>query len=104
MKAAFSAAAKTAPARLRLYIAAATPNSLRAERNLRAALDLMDAVDRPQIEIVDVFTHPKRAVTDGVIATPTLIAITPKSRITLMGDLTDRDKLMLLLSEAPISL
>jgi circadian clock protein KaiB len=85
--------------RLRLYVAGSTPNSTRAESNLLAAIKEMGAegggVD---LEIVDVFTHPKRALTDGVIGTPTLIGIIANGRKTMMGDLTDSAKLKLLLA------
>jgi circadian clock protein KaiB len=84
---------------LRLYVAGSTPNSTRAESNLLAAIKEMGAdgggVD---LEIVDVFTHPKRALTDGVIVTPTLIGIVANGRKTMMGDLTDNAKLKLLLA------
>ncbi len=80
---------------LRLYVARDTPNSARAERNLMAALkDLGGGLG---LEIVDVFTHPKRAITDGVIVTPMLIGLRAKGRLTMIGDLTDTAKLLALL-------
>jgi circadian clock protein KaiB len=83
---------------LRLYVAASTPNSTRAESNLLAALKDMGAEGGgPELEIVDVFTHPKRALTDGVIVTPTLIGIVANGRKTMMGDLSDSAKLKMLL-------
>ncbi len=86
--------------RLRLYIARSTPNSARAEQNLRAALDSLDGAGRGlELEIVDVFIHPKRAITDGVIVTPTLIAMRGNARMTMMGDLTDAAKLKTLLRD-----
>ena len=84
--------------RLRLYVARSTPNSARAEENLRAALHDMVG-ERPELEIVDVFTNPRRAVTDGVIVTPTLIGLRSTRRLTLIGDLTDAVKLHGLLRE-----
>ncbi len=85
-----------ASARLRLYIAKATPNSARAERNLQAAISDLDGSSLG-LEIVDVFTHPKRAIIDGVFATPTLIGFKAGARLTMIGDLTDTAKLMALL-------
>ncbi len=85
--------------RLRLYIARSTPNSTRAERNLRSALEDLGDIGRCMVlEIVDVFTNPKRAIADGIIVTPTLIGIRYKTRLTMMGDLTDSGKLSLLLT------
>jgi circadian clock protein KaiB len=84
---------------LRLYVAGSTPNSTRAESNLQAAIRELEAEGGAlELEIVDVFTHPKRALTDGVIVTPTLIAIVANGRKTIMGDLTDGAKLKLLLA------
>ena len=76
-----------ASVRLRLYIARSTPNSVRAEHNLSVVLDGFG--DRLDLEIVDVFAQPKRAITDGVVATPTLIGLAADRRIVLMGDLSD---------------
>jgi circadian clock protein KaiB len=85
-------------AKLRLYIARSTPNSMRAERNLLSALaELGDAAQDFELEIVDVFTQAKRAITDGVIVTPTLISVLGTARATILGDLTDHGKLMVLL-------
>jgi circadian clock protein KaiB len=84
--------------RLRLYIARSTPNSMRAEHNLLAALKaLSDAGHAIELEIIDVFTHPKRAVTDRVIVTPTLIGLKDNERTVIMGDLSDGIQLKLFL-------
>lgn len=87
-------------AQLRLYVARSTPNSVRAQHNLAIALDaLQAAIALPALEIIDVFAQPKRAITDGVVVTPTLIAIAPARRVVLMGDLADQDQLQRTLQE-----
>jgi circadian clock protein KaiB len=92
------AAVKPAKIWLRLYIAGATPNSARAALNLDAALKEFDDKGASLgLEIVDVFLNPKRAITEGVIATPTLIGLGPHRWLTIMGDLTDAIKLRLFL-------
>ncbi len=89
---------KASDTRLRLYVARSTPNSIRAEQNLAAALNQMDAAaSKPELEIVDVFAHPKRAITDSVMTTPTLIGIGADRRLTMIGDLADSGKLKLFL-------
>jgi circadian clock protein KaiB len=81
-------------ARLRLYIARSTPNSVRAKHNLSVALDgFQDGLVPPEIEIIDVFLQPRRAITDGVIVTPTLIGSNSNKRFVLMGDLADQVQL-----------
>jgi circadian clock protein KaiB len=86
--------------RLRLYVARSTPNSVRAEANLAAVLGSLKSEHTiPTVEIVDVFSQPKRAVIDGVIVTPTLIGFSYEKRIILMGDLSDRSRLESLIQD-----
>jgi hypothetical protein len=83
---------------LRLYIARSTPNSVRAEQNLDAVLASLGA-DRARLvpEVIDVFANGKRAITDGVIVTPTFIVVRGDKRYTLVGDLSDISQLRALL-------
>jgi circadian clock protein KaiB len=78
--------------RFRLYLAGSTPNSRRAESNLDEALREFTGRDFG-VEYIDVLLDAKRAATDGVIVTPTLIAIGRKSRLVIIGDLSDSKKL-----------
>ncbi|MDQ0840009.1 circadian clock KaiB family protein [Sphingomonas faeni] len=80
-------------AQLRLYIARSTPNSARAQHNLALALEALKGVMPPELEIIDVFSQPKRAIIEGVVVTPTLIATATGKRVVLMGDLADQDHL-----------
>ena len=62
--------------KFRLYIAADTQNSVRATANLNAfCQEYLE--NRHEIEIVDVLREPKRAMTDGIFMTPTLIKLLP---------------------------
>ncbi len=79
--------------RLMLYLAGATPNSLRAEANLDAALKDADVKDLFDVEYIDVLLDTKRASTDSVIVTPTLVAAGEKSRLVIIGDLGESLKL-----------
>jgi hypothetical protein len=83
---------------LRLYIASTTPNSERAKANLDAAL--RESTANCRVEFIDVLANAKRAVTDNVIVTPTLVAIGPKQRLVMIGDLSDSNKLQGLLKAA----
>jgi len=75
---------------VRLYIAGSTPNSLRALKSLRDSTDAMnDAETRLNIQVIDVFKGPKRAIADGILVTPTLIAQYGGKRVTMVGDLSD---------------
>lgn len=76
---------------LRLYIAGGTPSSRRADANLRKALDQARA--GIACEVIDVLADARRAMTDNVIVTPTLVGSAGKRRLVLVGDLSDVAKL-----------
>ena len=62
--------------RFRLYVAGDAQNSVQAVANLGAICKehLPEGCD---IEIVDVFREPKRALADGILMTPTLVKLAP---------------------------
>jgi circadian clock protein KaiB len=62
--------------KFRLYIAGDAHNSVQAVANL-SALCRTHLLDRHDIEIVDVFREPKRALADGIFLTPTLVKLAP---------------------------
>lgn len=73
---------------LRLYIAGSSPNSLAAQRNLRAlCAGVPDG--KLRLEVVDVFDHPRRALADGILVTPTLVRLAPAPVTIVVGDLSD---------------
>ena len=89
---------RLASSQLRLYVATGTPNSTRAEQNLRAALDELDNGEATlRLEVIDVSTHVNLALSDGVIVTPTLIGRGRNERHTILGDLSNTSKLRLFL-------
>ena len=77
---------------LRLYITGQTTNSMRAQKNIKAALQ---AWGGPQhLEIVDIIKHQHGATVDGIVATPTLIKRHPAPSCRLIGHFSDHGKLM----------
>lgn len=46
------------------------------------------------LEVIDVLENPERAVEDRVIATPTLIKYTPMPVCRIVGDLSDRQRVI----------
>jgi circadian clock protein KaiB len=44
--------------------------------------------DRYEIEIIDVFLEPKRALAQGIFMTPTLVALTPPPVRRIVGTLS----------------
>lgn len=72
--------------KFRLYVADDTLNSSQALTNLRA-LCSAHLSGRHQIELVDVFKEPDRALEDRVFMTPTLIKLAPGPAARIVGTL-----------------
>ena len=73
--------------KFRLYVAANALNSAQAQANLMA-LCRTYLPDRYEIDLVDVFKEPKRALTDGIFMTPTLIRLAPLPVRRIVGTLS----------------
>jgi circadian clock protein KaiB len=78
---------------LRLYVLGSTPSSTRAVANLRAVVD-EHLGGRASLEVIDVYEHPERAAQDQVLAVPTLVRGRPTPVRRLLGDLSDRPKVL----------
>jgi circadian clock protein KaiB len=79
--------------RLRLYVAGRSPNSVRALANLHVMCGEWLADDDWQLEVVDVFADPMRAVEDKILVTPTLLKLTPPV-VRVVGDLSQREEVL----------
>jgi len=73
--------------KFRLYVAGDAQNSTQAIANL-SALCRVHLLDRHEIEVVDVFRHPQRALADGVMMTPTLVKLAPNPVRRVVGTLS----------------
>ncbi len=73
--------------KFRLYVAGDALNSAQARSNL-SALCLAHLAGRHEIEVVDVFKQPERALADAVFMTPTLIKLAPLPLRTIVGTLS----------------
>jgi circadian clock protein KaiB len=60
---------------------------------LEQALDDWDAEYR--LEIMDVFEHPEDTYEDAVYATPTLVKQFPPPVARIIGDLSDRERVLM---------
>ena len=79
--------------KFRLYLAGNTPNSVLARANL-GALCRLHLPGRYMIEVVDVTKEPKRALTDGIFMTPSLIKLAPSPVRMIVGTLNRSDSLL----------
>lgn len=75
--------------RLRLFVAGEAPNSVAARANLTAILAACGRSDA-EVEIVDVFDQPERALADHVLVTPLLVRLEPAPERRIVGNLGDR--------------
>jgi circadian clock protein KaiB len=73
--------------KFRLYIAGDALNSAKALANL-SAICRAQLPDHHEIELVDVFREPKRALIDGIFMTPTLIKLAPSPVRMIVGTLS----------------
>jgi circadian clock protein KaiB len=74
--------------RFRVYVAGHTLNSSKAIANLNAICREYLA-KRHEIEVVDVFKHPERALADRIMMTPTLMRLAPLPAVRIVGSLSD---------------
>jgi circadian clock protein KaiB len=81
---------------MQLYVAGGAPNSVAARANLEA-ICRQHLKGNYQLEIVDVFEQPLRALADGVIVTPSLIKLSPPPAARVVGNLSDQSKVLLAL-------
>ena len=85
---------------LRLFVTGASARSATAIANLRRICEeeLAGAYD---LEIIDVQEHPAMAEDERILATPTLIKSLPLPLRRVIGDLSDKDKVLLGLELRP---
>ena len=77
----------------RLYLAGGAPNSVRALANLYAICRKHFPYSH-RIEVIDVLTHPLRALTDGVVVTPTLVKASPAPEQQIIGNLSEEEEVL----------
>lgn len=78
---------------LTLYVAGQTPKSMEAIQNLRRLCD-QHLPGRHSVEIVDLSKDPGRAVTDQIVALPTLVRRLPPPIKRIIGKLADAEKVL----------
>jgi circadian clock protein KaiB len=81
---------------LRLYIAGGSPNSVRAMANLKLICQHYLDIGS-EVEVVDIWQEPERALADGILVTPSLRRLAPQPEVHIIGDLSDTVAVMLAL-------
>ncbi len=79
---------------LKLYVAGNTPNSVRALTILKNILE-QEFKGVYALKVIDVLKNPQLAEEDKILATPTLAKILPPPVRKIIGDLSDREKVLI---------
>jgi circadian clock protein KaiB len=85
---------------LKLYISGRTQSSERAISTLKRICE-EDYAGRYELEVIDVIDHPEAAREERIMVTPTLIKKLPPPMRRIIGDLTDKSKVLLGLDLKP---
>jgi circadian clock protein KaiB len=91
---------KPAKWRLRLYVAGNTANSIAAFANLKEICE-RHLGGLYQIEVVDLLENPTLAKGDQIVAIPTLVRRLPHPVKKIIGDLSNRDRVLVGLDLKP---
>ena len=78
---------------LSLFVTGSTPKSLRAIQNIRALCEER-LHGRYDLKVIDIYQHPEQVKPEQVVVTPTLIKNLPLPLRKLIGDLSNKDRLL----------
>jgi circadian clock protein KaiB len=79
--------------KFQLYVAADSENSTQARTNLQA-ICRQYLPGRHEIEIVDVFREPQRALAEDIRMTPTLLKVSPRPARRIIGTLSQTQRVL----------
>jgi circadian clock protein KaiB len=79
---------------LRLYIAGQTPKSVRAFANLKKLCEEY-LHNQYRIDVIDLLQNPELAKQDQILAIPTLVRTLPQPIRQIIGDLSNKEKVLL---------
>jgi circadian clock protein KaiB len=85
---------------LRLFVTGASPRAQLAIANLRRICE-QELRGQYELEIIDVLENPQLAEDEKILATPTLIKQLPPPLRRVIGDLSDKEKVLLGLEVRP---
>ncbi|CAG0959553.1 Circadian clock protein KaiB [Methanosarcinales archaeon] len=85
---------------LRLYITGITPKSTRAILNVRKICE-ENLKGRYELEVIDIYQQPLLAKDQQIIAAPTLIKKLPLPLRRLIGDMSDKERILVGLDLRP---
>ncbi len=79
---------------LKLYVTGQTTNSIKAIKNLKDILK-NGLKDIYRLKVIDILKNPQLAEEDKILATPVLVRVLPPPIRKIIGDLSDKEKVLL---------
>jgi circadian clock protein KaiB len=86
---------------LRLYVAGQSPKSLAAFANLKRICE-EHLAGQYQIEVIDLMQNPHLAREDQILAIPTLVRKLPEPLRKIIGDLSNKERVLVGLDVRPL--
>jgi len=87
--------------KLYLFVTGSTPRSMRAIANMRQICD-ENLEGRYSLEVVDIYDHPEAAQEQQIVASPTLVKVLPEPLRRIIGDLSDKERVLAGLNIRPL--
>lgn len=78
---------------LRLYVTGLTSRSTRAIKHVREICE-QHLAGQYELEVIDVYQTPGRIIEDHVVAIPTLVKCAPAPVRLMVGDMSNRERLL----------
>jgi len=85
---------------LRLYVTGMTPKSIKAIENIRKICE-ENLQGRYELEVIDIYQQPEFAMKEEIIAAPTLIKKLPLPLRKFIGDMSDKERILVGLDLIP---
>jgi circadian clock protein KaiB len=85
---------------LRLYVSGMSPRSIKAIENTKRISE-ENLKGRYELEVIDIFQQPEYAKKEQLLAAPTLIKKLPLPLRRLIGDMSDKDRILVGLDLIP---
>ncbi|NJD76198.1 MAG: hypothetical protein FIB08_03765 [Candidatus Methanoperedens sp.] len=79
---------------LRLYVTGMTPKSIQAVLNIKKICE-ENLKGRYELEVIDIYQQPVLAKDEQIIAAPTLVKKLPLPLRKLIGDMSDKERILL---------
>lgn len=78
---------------LRLFVTGTTPRSARAIANIRTVCE-DNLQGRYDLEVIDIYQHPEQVKPEQILVTPTLVKKLPLPFRKIIGDLSDKERVL----------